>query len=233
MKFTKNIPIFILVALMSACGGGGGGGTPAPVASTAAFSLAASAASSFQDTSTQSFTVSGKSSGISFTGSGTVTRGNVTAATFEGTSALQKTTIVSGSITGNGITVPISSSSTSYVDTNYVPLGRSGSTEYMVVSSTPPLPTSAYINDTGTYYVGNRYTDGSKSTLLGTASVTYALQPDTADTALLVLIYTEKDVAGSITMTSTSKIRLTPAGAATDLSESALYSNGDVTNIYY
>lgn len=113
-----------LLFTLSACGGGGGGGATStgPVASTETFQLRTAYVNYVTETRSLPFTVTGTSSGYSVTGSGTATQGSLTSTTFESQAALQKTTTVTGSITANGVTTPLSSSNTTYVDSNYNPL---------------------------------------------------------------------------------------------------------------
>lgn len=221
LKMIKTLVAVSTLALMTACGGGGGGGSSGPVASTDTFPLTTILANSLQSSS-NSFTVSGTSSGTAITGSGSATRGSLSAGTFEGAAAQQRTTTVTGSITANGTTVPLNSSSVSWVDSNNVPLGESGGTDYIVVTGTPTIPATVRVNDTGTLYTANRYSNSTKSVLRGTLTVTYVVEADTASTALLTLIRTEKDNSSTTTSTDSAQVRITPAGGLTRIKETAL-----------
>lgn len=222
-----------LVFALSACGGGGGGGSTstAPVTSTETFQLRTAYVNYVTETRSLPFKVTGTSSGYSVSGSGTATQGALTSATFESKAAQQKTTTVTGSITANGTTSPLSSSSTDYVDSNYNPLGEIGS-EYSVVNSGISIPTTARVNDTGILYTSNRYTSSSKTTLLGTSTVSYVLEPDTAATALFKVISTEKDTLNKQTSVSTVTFRITAAGALTRISETYVEGTTTLTLTY-
>jgi hypothetical protein len=165
--------------------------------------------------------MTGTVSGASLTGSGTVTQGTLTSTTFESAAALQKTTTATGSLTVNGNTVPLSTSTTNYVDSNYSPLGSNG-TDYAVVSNSVTIPTTARVNDTGTWYSTVRYSSSAKTTRRGTATVSFVLEPDTASTALLKIIDVERNTTNTVTSTSTVTFRMTPAGGLTRISESAV-----------
>lgn len=91
------------VVLLAACGGGGGGGTQTPVASTFSFNLLSAYVSSFTNTSTSAFTITGSQDAIVITGSGLGTTGALSSGTFEGGPAQQRTSSVTGSfmLTGN------------------------------------------------------------------------------------------------------------------------------------
>lgn len=222
LKLIKTISAVSALALMTACGGGGGGGgAAAPVASTDTFPLTTILANSLQSSS-NTFTVTGTSSGNAITGSGTATRGSLSAGTFEGAAAQQRTTTVTGNVTANGTTVALNSSSVSWVDSNNVPVGESGGTDYVVVTGVPTIPATVRVNDTGTLYTANRYSNNTKSVLRGTMTVTYVVEADTATTALLTLINTEKDNSNTTTSTNSAQIRITPAGTFTRIKETAV-----------
>lgn len=219
------------VALITGCGGGGGGGTSGTVASTAAFNLLATYAATFSGPQVNNFTVSGTSGSVAVSGSGTATQGNITGGTFEGQSALQRTSTVTGSYTANGTTYPMNSSSVDWVTTNYVPLGSVG-TEYVVVTGTPTLPTAAHVDDTGAVYTGNRYTSSAKTTLLGTVATTYVVEADTASTALVTLINQYKNTSNVTTRTTTQQLRVTTSNTYTRIKETLLDSTNNLTITY-
>lgn len=232
MKFSQ-IRLWATVAaltILSACGGGGGGSS-SPATSTETFQLRTAYVSYITDSRSLPFTLTGVASGINVTGSGTVTQGSLSSSTFEGQPALAKTTSMTGSFTGNGQTVSLANSVVSYVDSNYNPLGFSGS-EYEVVSSLTSIPATARVNDTGVLYSSIRYTTSSKTVRNGTATATFVLEPDTSNTALLKIIEIERNGSGTTTSTSTTTFRMTPAGALTRLSESVVEGSSSL-NISY
>ena len=232
LKLITTIAAVGALALMTACGGGGGGGAAALVASTDTFPLMTVYTNTLTSSSSNNYTISGTVSGVAVTGSGTVTFGNLSAGTFEGAAAQQRTTTATGSIVVNGTTVPLNSSSTDWFDSNYVPKGESGGTDYVVVTGTPTIPTTVRVNDTGTLYTANRYADSTKSVLSGTSSVTYVVEADTASTALLKLIIEEKNNSNATTSTSSAQVRITPAGAFTRVKETYLEGSSTLTITY-
>ena len=146
--------------------------------------------------------------------------------------ALQKTTTSAGSIVDNGQTAPLNSLSISWVDSNYVPKGNSGGSEYLVVTGTPTFPTAARINDTGTFYTANRYASSTKAVLLGTETVSYALEADAASTALLTIINMEKNTSGITTSTNRQQLRITPAGTFKRLGSTGIEGTLSLTITY-
>jgi hypothetical protein len=210
------------VALFTACGGGGGGGTPAVVASTSTFPLFTIHVNSLQAAS-NTFTLSGNTTGnIPITGSGTATRGGLSAGTFEGASHQQRTVVVTGTLSGNGRTVPLNSSGIDWYDSNYIPKGATGGEDYVVVTGTPVIPATVRVNDTGTVYTANRWSNSSKTVLRGTDVVSWVIEADTATTALLSLISTEKNTSNVTTSISTQLIRIRPDGTFTRIKETIL-----------
>lgn len=221
------------VALLAACGGGGGGGTPAPVASTSTFPLFTIHVNSLQAAS-NTFTVTGNVSGTAVTGSGTATRGGLSSGTFEGSAAQQRTIAATGSITVNGTSVPLSSSSIDWYDSNYVPKGNTGGEDYVVVIGTPVIPATARVNDAGTVYTANRYSNSSKTTLRGTEVVSWVIEADTANTALLTLISTEKDNSNTTLSVSSQQFRIRPDGTFTRIKETLTdYSENTTLTLTY
>jgi hypothetical protein len=234
----RSLLVVSTAAFLAACGGGGGGGsssTPAaatPVASTATFQLRTATANFFQQSSTAPFTISGRSGSYAVTGSGSVTSGTMTSTTFEGQAALQRVSTMSGNVIVNGVSTPLSGVSSSYTDTNYLPIGYSG-TNYTVVQGTANLPSTALVNDTAIVYTATQYANSTKSSTVGTETVTFSLLPDTANTALLKLVSVYRDNSSTLTSTGTAVFRVTPAGAVTKLSESTTYPNTNYITITY
>ncbi len=214
----------------SGCGGGGGGSTT--VVSTDTFQLRTAYVNHLTATRSVPFTASGTIDGINVSGNGTVTEGALTSTTFELQGALQKVTAVTGTLNANGRTIPLSSSSTEFVDTNYNPLGSIGE-EYEVVSSSVTIPATARVNSTGVWYTATTYTTSAKLTPTGTSSVSFALEPDTASTALLKIISVDKNTLGSTTFTNTVTFRMTPSGTLTRISETGVWPSGSFLTIVY
>jgi hypothetical protein len=222
MKILKLLSATALILLISACGGGGGGSS-GPATSTETFQIKTAFVNYFNSTGSLPFTVSGTSSGVSITGSGTLTGSTPVSATFESMPALQKNEAITYTLTSNGVTATDASTSSSYVDSNYQPKGESNS-EYSVVTSTTAIPVTAHVGDSGTWSTANRYTTSAKTSLLGTSTTSYVLEADTASTALLKTISEDKDRSGATTVTTISTYRITPAGAITRISVSVTKS---------
>lgn len=233
MKLRHLLTVTLLSTFLAACGGGGGGvpASPLPVVSTDTFQIKTAYINDFNDTSSHPFTVSGTTAGFVVTGSGTVTQSPVTNGLFEGATVLQKTSTVTGSFVANGVTIPLIAADTAYMDANYVAKGWTGE-GYVVVTSATNVPDTAKVNDTGLWHTSNRYANSTKTTLLGTSEVSFALAPDTATTALLKITQIAKDTIGSTVMTATANFRMTPAGDLTRLSETGVDGTTTLTLTY-
>lgn len=237
----KKIALITSVAMLSACGGGSGGSsssTSGPVVSTDTFQVKTAYNNVLWNTNSSSFTLSGNvvTGGTTYpvTGSGNVNRSALTGSTFEGIPGYKKIYTTIGSFTVNGTTRPASVSYTDYVNANYTPTGMISTAEYVVVTSASEVPVTAKVNDSAQWYTANRYTSSSKTKLLGTRTATYALLPDTASTAILTVVITDKNNSGKTTFTNTSRIRITPPGAITPLTEQEFRDNGtEVLNVTY
>ncbi|MGE5339756.1 MAG: hypothetical protein ACM3PU_18175 [Gemmatimonadota bacterium] len=215
--------------IVAACGGGGGGsdGQGAPTT----YPLWQAWVSSVSKAETRSFSVSGTYGAASVSGSGTATFNPLAAATFEGKSALGQTIVVSGSVTVSGQTVPYGGTSTNYVDSNYMPLGVANA-GYLVASSTPTIPQTAQVNDTGPIVTFTAYDSGAKTTVLGSESIAYSLLPDTSSTAILQLIVTDRTTTGALIGTTIASYRIGLDGALTRLSEQYQDGSGSITLTY-
>jgi len=230
----KNIIKLILAtasfALLAACGGGGGGGggTQTPVESTSSFNLLSAYVSSFTNTSTSSFTITGSQNAVVITGSGSGTTGSLSSGVFEGGSAQQQTSSVTGSFIVNGQSFPLNYSSFSWVDSNYMPLGTNGD-EYTVVVGIPTIPTAAKVGDTGPLYISNRFTNPSKTIPLGTIISTYVVEQDTASTALVTFISTYKNTSNTTEQIVSAQYRVTTTNSFTRIKETALNLTSGLT----
>lgn len=232
MKIIKLLSLLSFIVFLSACGGGGGiSDTPAVSANT--FQLKAAYINDFIDSRSLPFRVSGVMSGVNVTGSGTITQSNVSNSTFEGITVLQKVSTLTGTLYDpNGRSAPLATTSTSYADSNYVPRGSSDS-EYSVITGDINIPLTAKINDTAILHTAKRYTSSSKTTFLGTTVSSFALQPDTASTALLKIIDSKYNTSGTQTSSTITTFRMTPSGGLTPLLVASVSQAVSLTFTFY
>ncbi len=162
--------------------------------------------------SSKNFNISGYVNGMEVTGSGTVTRGAFSTGIFEGVSANRQIKTLTGEFAVGGTTVPMSSYVFDWVNSNYEPLGKSGGDDYFVVRGVPTFPATVRVNDSGALYSAEIYNNSSKSGYIGTVSVTYVVEADTATTALLRIITEERNAFGMIKSTLQSEVKIWPSG---------------------
>jgi hypothetical protein len=221
------------VVLLVACGGGGGGGEVAPT-TPVDYQLRTGYVNYVTSTGSSNFTVSGTytTGGTSYpiTGSGTTTLGSLSATTFEGLPAQMKAGTVTGSISVNGTSQSLNGTQYSYVNSNYDPLGNSG-TEYVVVTTRNAIPVTARVNDTNIFYTANRYTTSQKTSQLGTRSVSFVIEPYSGSNAYLTIISTDKNNSGTTTATNSAKFIMTPAGALTRVNETGVSNSTNPTAV--
>jgi hypothetical protein len=219
----------VFACSLVACGGGGSStSSPNPVATDTTFPLKAAYTDYLTKSRSLPVTVKGVVSGVDITGTGTLTLGNLTAAVFEGTTGFKKTTSVIGNLIGTkdgqSINLPLASSEISYFDSNYVPIGNV-SDSYSVVSGGANVPASVKVNDSGLFYTQTTYSSSSKLLRTGTTTTNYVVQPDTQNTAMLVLISVTKDTTGVTVSNTTITYRLTAVGTLTPISETAVQNS--------
>lgn len=226
MKKVIFLLLVLLVISIAGCGGGGGDDS-GPVASTETFQLKTAFIASITSSSSSTFTLSGTSSGKPVTGSGTIVESSLTPATFEGVNCFKQVTTLTGTVSANGNTIPLGSTGTYFYDGNSNYLGYSGGS-YSVVVGTMTIPVTAKVNDTGILFTEQEYSSSLKSVLLGTNTVSFSIEPDTATTALLKIIETEKDTLNTVVSTDIIVYRITPSGTLTKIYETYV---DDVDNL--
>ena len=201
--------------MLSACGGGGGGGGSATttVASTNAFDVSSGYRRLISTGFQKTFTVGGGCSGTLALSAAPAT----TSATFEGTNGVSAIDVATINFT-NCTPASSSSSETRYYDTNYVPLGKSSTNEYSVYIGTSTLPSTARVGDAGIVGSQNTFTNNTKATSTGRDDTSYAMEADTATTAILNLITKTYNTSGILTVTEQNRYRVAADGTLTFIS---------------
>jgi hypothetical protein len=141
-------------------------------------------------------------------------------------SALSGTTVVTTSFSN---CTPSSSAdtTTSYTNSSYIPLGYSilGG-KYGVYASTPVLPTTIRVSDTGIIGSVTRYTNSTKSTGAGRQDVSYVVEADTATTAIINVIAKFYSSSNTLEATEQDRYRIDANNTMTPVSMDIVYSNG-------
>jgi hypothetical protein len=165
---------------------------------------------------------------ISGTCTGTFNASETTpvSATFEGTSGFSTTRTTSANLIG---CTPATSNQTEtvYYDSNYAPKGYTVAGEtYAVYATTPTLPVTVRVGDTGTIGTTNRFTSSTKATSKGTQTITYTIEADTTDTALVALTFKNYDATNTLTSTEVDRYRIASTGSLSFVSFDIVYANG-------
>jgi len=233
MPFGIPFRFFVLLCslLLAACAGRGGP-SGQPAVSAEPFQLKKAWENYVTEVHAFPVRISGSNNGADVSGSATIMRGELTPVMFEGFGALRKVTTFAGRLTANGHAVPIAMSTSDFYDYGYHPLGSSYCLEYVVVKMSA-IPVTAYVNEKAALYAADVYTDSSKRFLTGTETVAFALEPDSASTAILRLITVRKDVSGNVIMMATETYRMTRDGVLTPLSDRSVEPNGNVLTATY
>ena len=233
LKLLKLVIGVALTATLVACGGGGDSTPAAPVTSNSTFDLKTAYVNYIAPRGTQGFTISGTVKGVTVTGTGTITNGDLTPATFEGKAALKKTSTATQSFTANGQTATAGAMTTYFFDSNYNVLGNTGisidaggapiasTSSYGVTTFTSNPPQTVKVGDEGTLTTGAVYATANKTNLLSATTLSYVVKPDTTNTALISFIATSKDTAGNIISISTTVTRATTTGSLTFINQTA------------
>lgn len=220
MKLHHLVIGLCFAALLSACGGGGSDSTPAPgpVTSTLSFPLKSAYSALVANGYTKRYDVSGSCNGFASEVTAPATGGQ----TFEGAPG-QLSTALTLAITWTTCARPsITATVTAYYDTNYTPLGFSSVGVYSVYLPPLSIPASIMVGDTGTIGTTTNFTDSSKVALAGLTEVSYVVEPDTASTAIVNLIFKTSDILGNLTSTEQDRYRISSTGALTPVSKDTL-----------
>jgi|CXWL01.1.fsa_nt_gi hypothetical protein len=144
-------------------------------------------------------------------------RSTPVAGTFEGVAALGVT--ATNTVTYTQCTAASgTATSTIYYDSNYANVGMSSSSQYAVLITPPALPTLVKVGDVGTYGTANIYANSSKATLQGQFVLSYAVEADTANTAIIVFITKRYDASSVLQWTEQHRRRIAASGALTPVS---------------
>ncbi len=242
--FTFSSAIGVL--LLTACGGGDGGGdSPTTAPAPKEFQVRTAYLNKLTMSSgVKKFKLTGNlvERGLteSISGDGTEDVGVATAATLGSMPTQKITTVVRGSAVVANRNVSLDSIKEMHLDSNNNPVALISNEYndengylYLLITSITPIPQTARINDSGNLYAANRYRTNTStgSTLVGTYVASYAIQEDTATTALFVLTGTLKDTAGKTLMTETERYRITQSGLIAKISKTVVSYSSNFTAV--
>lgn len=211
----------LLSTLLSACGGGGGSPGYGPVVSSLSFPLQTAYRTAIANGGTYNFTISGSCTG---TGTQTVAPANMPTV-FEGAPALSAQTTLFMAF--NDCTPgTVAGAVTDYYNSHYLPLGHWAlGASYGVYLTPPVVPVAVMVGNAGTIGTETLYTDNTKAVPDGRSELAYAVEADTATTAIVRLTARIYNASGTLTATEQDRFRITAAGAFTPVSTDLQYSD--------
>lgn len=209
----------VLWMALALAGCGGGGGDSSPAQSTTQFpvqqALQYAYAHGLQQTLNVTGTASSGGSVLPVTGSLTFTLGVATATTFNGASALASASTVSGALSLNGQSLPLYSTGTDYLSTQYQPVGESSTGHYCVAASAGAYPATATAGMTGQVVTFDCYTDSTRSSKIGTQATSYVTTAGDNNTLNVQFIQNIYDTSNKLTATGSTTYAVTAAGLPT------------------
>jgi hypothetical protein len=228
--------------LLTGCGGGSGGGAAAtapagPVTSTLSFPILQAYKSFIAAGTTKSFVVSGSCTGTASATSAPATTAAVFETNLAALSAANTITFTLANAPGiTGCNTIPATTYTRYVDSNYTPLGtNSPGVNYGVYLIAPIIPASGVIggaNGTGVIGTETLYTDSTKAVGAGRLDVSYVLEADTANTAIVNLIAKNYTTAGVLSSTEQDRYRISATGALVPLSMDVVYYSTGINLLF-
>ena len=207
MNLQTNLAIAIATAALMACGGGT---SDAPIT---AFPMLSGYQALVTNGFSKKFTVSGQC-----TGTGELTVTAAVAANFEGVAGLSNmTTTQTNALKCTDTsteTSPGSKSFNSYFDKNDIPRGHDlNGTEYGVYLTVPSFPAMVSIADKGTIGTETLYSNTAKAAKTGSIESSYAVEYESATTAIITLTAKYYNASGTLHDTEQYKYRLSSTGA--------------------
>lgn len=231
MHMNPVVKVVLLSCLslgIAGCGGGGGnigGGSTGPVISTLSFPLQSGMKEFVKQGFSTDFSVSGTCKGSARTSSSTPAT-----ATFRSTAALAVWNSVSMTFQNCAPTYQYISS-THYYDSNYDLLGIVDQTgNYGLYTGPQNIPASVKVGDTG--LIGTiEFKDPTQTFLVGHDDISYTIEPDTANTAIVNIVDKSYDVNGTLLGTEQDRYRIKADGTMIMVSIDLQLANGSTTHL--
>ncbi len=254
-EFRAVLASFAAVLLVG-CGGGSSGGvssagtsspssattppvgspppsaSPPPSTSATSFPLSTSLATVSTSGLAANLKVSGTIKGISVSGTGSFIESAAIAATFAGQAALQQAVALNATVTANIIpaTYTYSTMADMYTNGSYDTVGLVDTGEYDEAVAPFAFPASVASGDDGTLGTMNRYSDSTKTTLLGTMVSTYKVEAGpSANTAIFDQIDQSLDANHNVTATVETKYQITSTGGISLAAVSVVKGNANLS----
>ena len=207
-------------------GGGDSGGTTIAVTS---FPLQAGYQARIKAGSADNFTILGTCSGTA-----TISTGAATASVFEGVSGFSATQTATVNLT-NCTPATNAVSGVGYYDATYVPIGSSvlGVLYEKFVTAPAAIPTSVKVGDTAVVATTTVYADSSKAVVTGHRVLSYVVEADSANNAIVNLISKASNAANQPLFTQQSRFRIAADGTLSVLTIDIQYSTTSTNHLIW
>ena len=223
-----------LAAVLVSCGGGTGGSVGVPETPTVpsaqdGFPLQAAYKTRAASAQMEEFFVSGTCNGTAL-----MVMGPPVATSFEGAAALQASQSTQVALSDCTPTNILSTGST-FLDSNYLPLGSSvDGQEYTRFAAAPAaLPASVKVGDAGTLVTLNTFTNSTKLVATGRRTWAYLVEADSATAVFVRFIQKSYNTADLLLATQRARYRLEKSGALSLLSIDIQYSGTSQNHLLY
>ncbi|MES1980929.1 MAG: hypothetical protein V4443_00500 [Pseudomonadota bacterium] len=229
MKPDSKYLAILTAAVLAACSSGYNDSSSGLVVSNLSFSFENAYKTMVANGSSYNFAISG-----SCNGSGSINTAPATTTSpptvFEGVTAaaaVQTVTMNFSNCTNSAVT------GTNYYDVNYNPLGYNITNgEYGVYLAPPNIPSSVVVGSTGIIGTITVYPDSVSTTSIGTDVLSYVVEADTANTAIVNIITKSYDAGNVLLLTEQDRYLIRTTGALVPVSSDLQYTSGSVTHLF-
>lgn len=211
----RNIILIVTtITTLSGCGGG------APANESAVSLQSFPLAQAYDNYITSSLSETGISNlvlgNLHYSGSISLSKSGLTPASLNGQNVLKNSISLTGNFSYESNSVPYSSVSTTYFDSNFKQLAYSNPSSYFsfyceISSDSPFFPENVVVGSSGTVSTSVCYSDYSKSNILSYATETYDILPGTTS-SVIVEITDSWTLNGNTLASSIGKFNLNTSG---------------------
>lgn len=229
MNAVRSFLAVCAVACSVAACGGGGGETTVPTPSTTSFPLQAGYSARIAAGASDNYSISGSCSGTA-----AITAGPATATTFEGVVGFAAAQTITLNLTGCALSSG-AVTATAFFDSAYAPLGSSiiGVEYVKFLTVPPPLPGTVSVGATGIVATLTTYTDSTKTVTTGQRVLSYVIEADTTNTAIVNLIARIYNSSNQLLATQQTRLRIAANGTLTMVSIDVQYSTTSTAHLVY
>ncbi len=210
----KSLLALVFALCFAGCGGGGGGDSSGSSGATQTLSvpLLTAVANLVNNGIVVKFSISGSSGNAAVTGSGTLTDAPAVSATLNGAAVLKTTETVTGTVTVNGNSAPLSTSRIIYRNSSSFAEVVDDEGNPFIVFGSYSYPEFVKAGDAATLATGTIFSDNTQSTKTGTVILSYAVATDAANSLLVTFIDSDFDNSNNKTAEGQTTFRVDTSG---------------------